>query len=456
MFKLLLAILLGKLIFFITRLFKVGGGSAAPGLYALKIEPDLISKLIKHIPQNIVITGTNGKTTTSRMLDHFVKSQGLKTVRNSTGSNLERGIASALIERSNLLGKIKEVDLGIWELDEAAFNNVVFQLKPQIIVFLNAFRDQLDRYGEVDSVVKKWLETLEKINWEAQIIVNDADSNTSILTKETKLHSYKFKIKKHFLMDERTVITTKDPKPVDFEAEIIKSSGLAGNKIKLYYLGKSINLELQIPGIYHIYDLLAAFSVYYLLNLPIDNLRETLKHFDPAFGRVEKLNIKDIESYIFLIKNPAGTTAVLETIFPELKKEDSLLLALNDNFADGTDISWIWDADFERLVNATSLNLRFGGDLKYPNFTEGTPINKNGNQLFITGTRAFDLALRLKYAGVDKKFLTVNPSLETSLEKALKETKGRLFVLPTYTALLEIQSLLTKLGAKKHYWKESR
>ena len=160
----LFAILLGKAIFSLTRFFKIGGGSAAPGLFALRIDPELVEGLIRHIPQNIIITGTNGKTTTARMIAHFAKTSGLTVIRNQTGSNLERGIASTLINHAPRRGLAKlNYDLGIWELDEAAFNSVALKLKPDAIVFLNVFRDQLDRYGEVDAVVSKWCQTLAKI-----------------------------------------------------------------------------------------------------------------------------------------------------------------------------------------------------------------------------------------------------------------------------------------------------
>ena len=168
--RLFLAILIGKIIIKLTRFLKLGGGSAAPGLYALKIDPRLVEKLVKKIPQNIVITGTNGKTTTARMLAHLAKEAGLKVIRNHTGSNLERGIASVLITHYQL--PTTNYQLGIWELDEAAFNTVVLKIKPDIIIFLNVSRDQLDRYGEVDKVVNDWCNTLSKIDPKTTILIN--------------------------------------------------------------------------------------------------------------------------------------------------------------------------------------------------------------------------------------------------------------------------------------------
>src|SRR3989338_1277874 len=175
----ILAIGTGKLINHITRSLKIGGGSAAPGLYALKIDPEIVTKLSKKIPTNIIITGTNGKTTTARMLAHFAKESGLKVIRNHTGSNLERGIASALIHNS-------KGDLGIWEMDEAAFNSVAPKLNPDIVIFLNIFRDQLDRYGEVNTILDKWSETLKKLPKKTLILVNGDDANTAKLVKSSQ------------------------------------------------------------------------------------------------------------------------------------------------------------------------------------------------------------------------------------------------------------------------------
>ena len=187
----------------------------------------------------------------------------------------------------------------------------------------------------------------------------------------------------------------------------------------------------------------------FLSDIPMHKYTSTLKSFQPAFGRVEKLVLSNSEGshpcYIFLIKNPAGATQVFETIAPQLKKNDRLLLALNDNLADGTDVSWIWDAGFERLLSP-SLRGRF---------------SDRGNLIFTSGTRAYDLANRLKYAGFDPKSIIIEPDLEKAFKQAKKGLKslpagrqGRLFILPTYTAMLELQSILTKSGIKKHYWKE--
>ncbi|QQG43302.1 MAG: DUF1727 domain-containing protein [Candidatus Daviesbacteria bacterium] len=425
------AVAAGQLISFLSKKLGKGGGSAAPGLYALKLERDLVAKLAKQIPQNIIITGTNGKTTTARLLSHLAESQNLKVIRNATGSNLERGVASALLSQTNLLtGKLKPFDLGIWELDEAAFNDLAPKLQPKIIVFLNVFRDQLDRYGEIDSVVKRWQNSLQQLPKSTTLIINGDDANLLKLTNSFKGKIITFGIadKEHKIAGEHPGSATK----LNVQAQNIKAKGLAGISFQLSITNYQLPITLPIPGIYQVYNALAAFSVASLLNLPTHQLVDTIKYFSPAFGRVEKLDF----GYIFLIKNPTGATQVFQTLAPHLKKDDRLFLALNDNLADGTDVSWIWDANFEFIRNSSRAKSR-------------------ENTIYISGNRAYDLALRLKYAGFNPKQLYINSNLQQAFLHSRAGLKGQLFILPTYTAMLELQSILTKQGIKKKYWEEN-
>ncbi len=430
-----LAISLGKLLFRLTRALKTGGGSAAPGLYALKIDSDLVSKLAAQIPQNIIITGTNGKTTTARILNHLAKNQQKKTLRNATGSNLERGIASALIRQANLLGQIKNIDLGIWELDEAAFNNAAPKIKPHVIVFLNAFRDQLDRYGEVDTIIKKWQQTLNKLPKNTQIFLNGDDTNLLKLKENFTGPVQTFGILNNKIKGEKN-LEGKDEVKLDYEASKIANETL--DKTTFTVSGKQVHQEitLPVPGIYNVYNCLAALSAGEAAGLPLEQAGKVLKDFSPSFGRVEKINLGEKQSFIFLIKNPVGATQVFQTIKSNLKSGDSIFMALNDNLADGTDVSWIWDANFELIQNSSQAQPK---DYK----------------IFCSGTRAYDLALRLKYAGFEPKHLTVEKNIQMALQEATRMKKGRLFILPTYTALLSLQKILAKAGLKEHYWKES-
>lgn len=434
MFSRILAIVLGKIILNLSRIFRIGGGSAAPGLYALKISPDLISNLASQIKTNIVITGTNGKTTTSKFLDHFLKKANVSVLRNSSGSNLERGIASALISKADLFGKIKNAEVGIWELDEAAFNTVAINLKPEIVVVLNVFRDQLDRYGETDTVISRWKETLSKLKSVETIILNGDDLNTAKLAQDFSGIAKTFGARGYKIVGE-AIISGEENENFNYEATDINLKSLEQTDFVVKTKNDRLKVSLPLPGVYHIYDFLASFAVFSQLGYDQKIIPQVISDYSPAFGRVEKINLGQQNSYIFLIKNPAGTTQVLDTITPFLEQSDRLLLALNDNFADGTDVSWIWDANFEELQNSS----------------RGKSKDYN---IFCSGTRAYDLATRLKYAGCQESNIVVEQNLEIALNKAKDNLDGRLFILPTYTALLELQKLLAKTGHKKHYWKE--
>ena len=330
--------------------------------------------------------------------------------------------------------------MGIWELDEAAFNTVAPKINPDIIVFLNVFRDQLDRYGEVDTVVKNWCETLKKLSPKTKVLLNGDDASLNLLEKSFKGKVQKFGVKDYKIRGE-SIQHVKEKENLDFEVKDVKVNGLSGSSFSLILNLKSLIINLPLPGIYHIYDFLAAIAVTTIINLDPKKMISSLKTFSPAFGRVEKFEWTPrgwehkLSGYIFLIKNPAGATQVFQTIVPQLKPNDSLLLALNDNLADGIDVSWIWDVDFEIIQNPSRAE---SGDLK----------------IFVSGTRADDLANRLKYAGFAAKLIKVEENLRKALQQAKTGLKGRLFILPTYTAMLELQRILAKMGVKKHYWEE--
>lgn len=437
--KTLAALFLGKTIFFLSRTFKLGGGFAAPGLYALKIEPALVEKLINQKAKNILITGTNGKTTTSKLVSHFLKASGFKVIRNSSGSNLERGIASYLIRHSNPFGILK-YDFGVWEADEFAFNYLAPKIKPDVIILLNVLRDQLDRYGEVDNVIKRWRETLSKLSSDTTLILNLDDSNLIKAAKDFKGEVITFGIKESGIKGESKFKITKKP---DFEAIIKKTnlrphlkggklrSGLEHTSLRVYFSGNSMDFNLPLPGIFNVYNFLASLAFANLFNLKAKTIRGFLDNFAPAFGRFEQIRVNSTTVYIFLVKNPVGATQVLQTVLPHISLKDSLLLALNDNFADGKDVSWIWDAEFEAIQK----------------------IDKNIG-ITVSGSRALDLALRLKYAGIGSSRIKIEPELKQAFEKALNCTRNKLFILPTYTAMLQIQKILVKKGIKKEYWKE--
>lgn len=430
--KLLLSVCLGKLIISATKLLNIGGGSAAPGYYALKLYPNLVSRLVTQIPKTVVITGTNGKTTTARLLSQFADVEGLGVLKNATGSNLERGIASALISHFNLLkGKLENIDLAIFELDEAAFNTVVPKLNPDLIVFLNVFRDQLDRYGEVDSIVKKWDQTLKNVSPKCTLLLNGDDLNLLQMKKNFKGKTFTFGVENYKIRGEVNFKKIGEEK-LDLEAKNVNLLGLDGVKFELNEKDGLWNFHLPVPGIYHVYDFLASYIAASKLGINRKSIIQALQTFSPAFGRVEKFKITDSnEAYIFLIKNPVGATQVFEVLKGEIKPKDRLLLALNDNLADGTDVSWIWDTEFEKLK-----------------------VQSDKIKIICSGTRAEDLNLRLKYADFEPEPLLIENDLQNALKEAKEGLEGRLFILPTYTCLLELQKILAHQGIKERYWKE--
>lgn len=402
----------------------LGSGSAIAGLYALKVMPDLIAELSKQIPQQIVITGTNGKSTTTRLVVGFAKQAGIKVITNPSGSNLERGIASSLVRQVNMFGRIKEVDLAIWELDEAAFRRIAGLINPEGVVILNVFRDQLDRYGEVDSIVKGWKEVLEKLPVKPWLVLNGDDTNVAELGSLNPKEVDYFGVNENPITGERKLL-----KKVKYtaNAENIDLNGLDGSVFEVVSEESRKVINLPVGGAYQIYNFLAAYLTALRLGVDDKAISKALVEFKPIFGRVERLRARNgKELVVALIKNPVGATEVLGLIAEVIHKGDKLLIVLNDNFADGRDVSWIWDIDIEKWVSKLQ-----------------------GVQIVVSGTRAEEMMLRLKYANLDM----TNISRENDLADALAICEigsGRAFILPTYTALLTMERIFAKQGLRRN------
>lgn len=425
----IISIAVGKAIAWASKLFGKGLGKSAPGLYALKISRDLIESLSSQINTNIIITGTNGKSTTARLLVGFLRSAGFNVVNNLTGSNLERGVASELLTKANVFGKIKNVNYGVWELDEAAFVGVAHKLKPKVVVFLNALRDQLDRYGEVDSVVKGWKKSLSSMTERPFLILNKDDANVASLSKLNAKFSLFFgvvglSIRGEGSPNERAIVR---PKKGIFASDV-RLNGLISSQFLIRHGGERLKIELPLPGVWHIYDFLAAFTTAKYLGVSFEAIRSSLEHYSPMFGRVERVKIDGKDLVVCLIKNPTGASEVLKLLSSQIRPDERMVIALNDNLADGRDVSWIWDANFEVLL---------GLEVK----------------ITCSGKRAEELALRLKYAGVNTGNIEIEKDIEIALERSLDEG-SKVYVLPTYTALLNIEKLLRKRGISRHYERE--
>lgn len=449
------AIFAGKLIAHVNRLTGTGG-TAAPGLYALKIDPDLVKKLTKKINgQSIVISGTNGKTTTSRLISDILSNK-FKIINNRQGSNLLRGIASTLIKNSSIAGTI-DANVAIWEVDEATVPEAIETTNPKILVLLNLFRDQLDRYGEVDTIRTKWQKSLSKLSKDTTLILNADDPGISILSKDFKGEVIFFGVEdkkldlpqiasvadiRHCLncganLEYSTLLSAhmghwacsncdfKRKKPQVWASNLKFNSDFS-TSARLTVNSELLTVNYSLPGLYNVYNVLAATTVADNLKIDHNKIKQKVEKFTSAFGRFQSVQIADKFALIFLIKNPAGANEVIRTIATQNKI--NILAILNDNIADGRDVSWIWDTNWEILTQQTK-------------------------HLAISGTRCWDLAIRMKYANVKLSKNNIYKEISYSIEASLAKlnTNNTLIILPTYTAMLEVQKYLSKVkGSKWH------
>lgn len=446
--QLTLAILTGKVIAFILK-FTGSGATAAPGLYALKVDPNLVKKLTeKNVPKSIIVSGTNGKTTTSRLI-YDILSTKYKILHNRAGSNLLRGIASTLIEKSSLIGKI-DADLAIWEADEAALLPISKNIKIDTLVLLNLFRDQLDRYGEINTTRKKWQGIVSNLPKSSTLILNSDDPSTNYLAKFTgaktiffgvetdginlpqveNVADVKYCINCGHKLSYETLYSAHLGKYSCSNCNLkrntpqIKATRLKFNSdfsadLELTHHSSLLTIHSPLPGLYNVYNALAVASVASTFKISTDQIKKTINSFSAAFGRFQKEKLNGSEITTFLIKNPAGANEVIRTISTESNL--NILAILNDNIADGRDVSWIWDTNWEALRGKV-------------------------NNIFVSGTRAYDLALRLKYAGIKTAPNHISTDIKSALDKSTKLSTN-LIILPTYTAMLELQKLM---GGKWH------
>ncbi len=444
---LLLTLSLSKTALKLSRWLGRGGGSALPGLIAEKIDPGTARKLAQNLRQgSILVTGTNGKTTTTKMLLDILEAGGKRVVTNRSGSNLSRGILSSLIEHANLNGSI-DADLGLFEVDEASLPAVARATDPKVIVVLNLFRDQLDRYGELDSTAKLIGDVLAASK--ADIFLNADDPLVASLSRYVKNQ-----VRVHFFGVEAANSTklahdmASDSNHCPYDGHSLEYSanffGHIGHyrcplgdfkrpkpatSIQSYMEGREFevggqSITLPLPGLYNAYNALAAIAVGLHAGIGPQKIATAIEQTEAAFGRVEKLELDGREVYLLLIKNPTGFNQVIQTFL--LGKPGALMIAINDNFADGRDVSWLWDVAVEELSS-----------------TEHTIV--------ASGIRAADMALRLKYAGLDA---AIDSNLKAGLAHVLRASKPgeTVYILPTYTAMLELREILSDQTEMKEFW----
>jgi len=430
-----LSIILGKLIIFLIQIFKIGAGSTWPGHLALIFDKNFLKKIFKknqHL-KTILVTGTNGKTTTVALLKYLLEKKGLQVFTNQEGANLLNGLASSFIKNANFLGKIKK-NVAIFEADEFNFPLIINEFLPNIVLVLNLFRDQLDRYGEVNTIATRWLLALKQLSPKTKVFLNGDDPNLYYLGKN--IHSLVF----YFGLKKEKMPLKRLPFDVDFNYCPVCFNLLSYKKVAYSHLGSFFcqkcgfshnkdvftlffkNISFPLLGIYNQYNLTAVLLLLIEgFNFDLKELISLLKNFLPVFGRQEKIFYKDRVFYLFLSKNPAGFNQSLETAFSFLKDRKNIFwIILNNRIPDGRDISWIWDVEFKNIF-------------------------KFAKKIFVSGDRAFDMAIRLKYepTELEKNIISII-NLKISLKMVLKETKKneKILVFPNYSAMLEIRKIL--------------
>ncbi|MBD2486833.1 MurT ligase domain-containing protein [Aulosira sp. FACHB-615] len=426
-----LAVLVAKTVTFAVRSLRLGAASVLPGSIARRIEPRLLQLLSQQVKNGvIIIAGTNGKTTTSLLLKTILERKGYHITHNSTGANLENGLMTALLENTNLVGTLA-ADYAILEVDENIVPKVLTPLQPRIILCLNLFRDQLDRYGEVDTISKRWTKVISTLPKETVVIPNADDPTLSHLGQQLPQRVLFFGLnepEQYLESIQHAVDSIYCPNcghSLDYQGVYLShlgdftcpSCGFSKSKPTL----ESSEWGQILVGLYNKYNTLAAVTAAIELGVDETTIRDTINNFQAAFGRAEDLIIDGKKVRILLSKNPVGTNETIRVVNQSTDK--TTLMVLNDRTPDGTDVSWIWDVDTEKLV-------------------------ERGGTIVVSGDRVYDMALRLRYSEKSLESnlsLIVEEDLKQAIATALKHTADNetLHILPTYSAMLEVREVLT-------------
>ena len=436
-----------------SRLSGKGGGTALPGRVLNALNSRGMSRLATRLEQgSAIVSATNGKTTTAAMAAAILAPR-FRLAGNPAGANLSSGISTALLYT-------RGADLGLFEVDEAALPRAAEALRPRVLCLGNLFRDQLDRYGELELLAERWRGVVAGLPADNTLVVNEDDPQLAQLARtresvirfgiEDERHggslphaadarycsacgtAYRYKLAYvGHLGDYSCPGCGFERLRPNIWAEEIKLEGLAGSSFQLRLPERTLTVRLGLPGLYNIYNALAAAALGYALGAPGEEIVSGLESTQAAFGRSERIAVDEKKLLLLLIKNPTGANEVVRTLVASGTPK-TLVIALNDRIADGQDISWIWDVDFEPLLGGME-------------------------RLIASGGRAAELALRFKYAGFPEGQIEVVPSPAEALDRGLELTdeKGELVVCPTYTAMLELQSVLAERGHADPYWQRA-
>ena len=433
-----------------------GGGTTLPGRVLLRLSPDAISRLGSRLERGAtLVSATNGKTTTAGMISAILAADGREPVHNRAGSNMTWGIATALLEQRGAEG--------LFEVDEAWLPKVADQLEPRLLVLGNLFRDQLDRYGEIEVLADEWARMVERHSGRCRLALNADDPLIADLGRDEdgagregvlyfgledvsqalpelqhafdakhcrrcgNPYAYERAFVGHLGHYSCPSCGARRPTP-EVAATAVELHGMRGSTVTVRVPDGELRLELPLPGLYNVYNALSAVAAGLELGVDPRQIADALADVRTAFGRVETIPVAGKDVSILLIKNPAGANEVLRTLALEADGGIDLWIGLNDRIADGRDISWIWDADFELLDGAV-------------------------RRVVCAGSRAPEMALRLKYAGWPLDAIEVVPGIAASFDRAVDSAPRRLFALPTYTALLELHRLLSDRGLAEEFWR---
>jgi UDP-N-acetylmuramyl tripeptide synthase len=420
------------------------GGTSLPGKALLRMEPHAIARMAGRLEHgSVVLSATNGKTTTAAMIARILERGGARLVHNRAGANMAGGIATALLDGTG--------DTGLFEVDEFWLDRVVPEVRPRALLLANLFRDQLDRYGELETIADRWADVVAGFGPHPPALVLNADDplvadlgrgrddvtyfgvDDPAMAMPEMQHAADSKhcrrcgapyVYDAIYLGHLGVYHCPNgdatrPAP-SIRATAIELEGTRGARFTLATPHGEAPVRLPLPGLYNVYNALAAAALCTALGAGLDQIVAGLESVEAAFGRAESVALPGgRELAILLVKNPAGANEVLRTLVLE-PGEHEILGVLNDKTADGRDVSWVWDADFEVLADRVA------------RFT-------------CAGTRAEELAVRMKYAGLPPDRIAVVPELDDALDAAAAGS-GRLYALPTYTAMLELRDLLTRRG----------
>jgi UDP-N-acetylmuramyl tripeptide synthase len=426
------------------------GGTSLPGKVLMRAAPHAIAQLSARLPQgSVVVSATNGKTTTAAMVSAVLRRTGTELVHNRAGANMAGGVAAALAAGRG--------DMGLFEVDEFWLGPVATELEPRAVLLGNLFRDQLDRYGELEIIADRWAAIVAGLPEATGLVLNADDplvadlgrgradacyfgvqddalalpelqhaSDSKHCRRCGHAYAYEAAYMAHLGRYECPNCGQRRPDPA-VSASAVELRGIRSAAFTLTAPDGERRIELPLPGLYNVYNALGAAALCLQLGITLDDVAAGLAAVAPAFGRAETVDLGGRPMSILLVKNPAGANEVLRTLALEATQLD-LFGVLNDRTADGRDVSWVWDADWEIVA-------------------------PHVRRLTCSGTRAAELALRLKYAGVDPARLKVVDNLERGLDTALADGSGPLYALPTYTALLELKDLLARRGQGEAYWR---